>query len=98
MTDVEQRNAAARFAEDWKGRGDEKQETQAFWLALLQKVYGVEEPEKYISLPPELRRAHQQNDKAVMLAYGFSVKDMTESKCVAELMKMYQQHTAENQR
>lgn len=42
------------------------------------------------TMPPELRKAHQQNDKAVMMAYGFSVKDMTESKCVAELMRMYQ--------
>lgn len=41
-------------------------------------------------MPPELRRAHQENDRAVMQAYGFSVKDMTESQCVAELMKMYQ--------
>ncbi|MCH5340453.1 MAG: class I SAM-dependent DNA methyltransferase [Acetatifactor sp.] len=39
---------------------------------------------------PELLKAHQNNDKAVMQAYGFSVKDMTESSCVAELMKMYQ--------
>ena len=39
---------------------------------------------------PELLQAHQDNDRAVMQAYGFSVKDMTESKCVAELMKMYQ--------
>ena len=42
------------------------------------------------TMPPELRKAHQQNDKAVMQAYGFSIKDMTESKCVAELMRMYQ--------
>ena len=42
------------------------------------------------TMPPELRKAHQENDKAVMRAYGFSVKDMTESMCVAELMKMYQ--------
>jgi len=41
-------------------------------------------------MPPELRKAHQNNDRAVMAAYGFSVRDMTESKCVAELMKMYQ--------
>lgn len=45
------------------------------------------------AMPPELRRAHQQSDRAVMQAYGFSVKDMTESKCVAELMKMYQRLT-----
>ena len=42
-----------------------------------------------ISMPPELRKAHQANDKAVMLAYGFDVGSMTEAGCVAELMKMY---------
>ncbi len=45
------------------------------------------------TMPPELRRAHQNNDRAVMAAYGFSVKDMTESKCVAELMRMHQRLT-----
>ena len=40
-------------------------------------------------MPPELRKAHQANDRAVMVAYGFSTK-MTESECVAELFKMYQ--------
>ena len=49
MNDTEQRAAAKQFAVDWQGRGDEKQETQTFWLALLQKIFGVEEPEKYIS-------------------------------------------------
>lgn len=49
MTNVQQRAAARQFAADWEDRGDEKQETQAFWLALLQKVFGVDEPEKYIS-------------------------------------------------
>ena len=28
--------------------------------------------------------AHQNNDRAVMAAYGFPVKTMTESQCVAE--------------
>lgn len=45
-----------------------------------------------VLMPPELRRAHQQNDKAVMQAYGFSIKDTTEAICVAELMKMYQNY------
>ncbi len=58
MTDIERRTAAARFAADWKGRGDEKQETQAFWLALLQKVYGVEEPEKYIAFELPVKLDH----------------------------------------
>lgn len=43
-----------------------------------------------VTMPPELRKAHQNNDRAVMQAYGFDVKTMTESECVAELMKMYQ--------
>ena len=42
-----------------------------------------------LTMPPELRKAHQENDKAVMSAYGFSIK-MTESECVAELFKMYE--------
>ncbi len=46
-----------------------------------------------IAMPPELRKAHQANDRAVMQAYGFDVKTMTESSCVAELMKMYQELT-----
>lgn len=45
------------------------------------------------AMPPELRHAHQQNDKAVMQAYGFWGKLNTETECVAELMKMYQQLT-----
>jgi hypothetical protein len=43
-----------------------------------------------VTMPPELRKAHQQNDKAVMQAYGFDIKTTTETSCVAELMKMYQ--------
>ena len=43
-----------------------------------------------VAMPPELRKAHQANDKAVMQAYGFWGKLNTESACVAELMKMYQ--------
>ncbi len=58
MTDMEKRTAAARFAADWKGRGDEKQETQAFWLALLQKVYGVDEPEKQIAFELPVKLDH----------------------------------------
>ena len=43
---------------------------------------------------PELFAAHQQNDSAVMKAYGFPVKrEFTESHCVAELFKLYQELT-----
>ena len=45
-----------------------------------------------VTMPPELRKAHQENDRAVMAAYGFSTK-MTESECVAKLFEMYQNLT-----
>ena len=47
-----------------------------------------------LTMPVELRKAHQQNDIAVMEAYGFDWHKMTESDCVAELMKMYQKLTS----
>jgi hypothetical protein len=46
-----------------------------------------------LTVPVELRKAHQDNDRAVMPAYGFNVKTMTESQCVAELFKLYQKLT-----
>ncbi len=48
-----------------------------------------------LTMPVELRRAHQNNDRAVMQAYGFPVKNtFAESHCVAELFKLYQHMTA----
>ncbi len=47
-----------------------------------------------LTMPVELRKAHQDNDRAVMLAYGFPVKStFTESQCVAELFKLYKEKT-----
>lgn len=48
-----------------------------------------------VLMPPELRKAHQENDRAVMRAYGFSIKNLTESACVAALMKLYQEKMQE---
>ncbi len=49
------------------------------------------------TMPPDLRRAHQLNDFAVMAAYGFA-KNITESECVASLMKMYRALTDSEQK
>lgn len=46
-----------------------------------------------VTMPTELRRAHQENDKAVMEAYGFNWKNMTEADIVAELFKLYEKMT-----
>ncbi len=51
-----------------------------------------------LTMPPELRKAHHQNDMAVMQAYGFtkgSEAYKSEAACVAELMKLYQKKVEE---
>ena len=58
MTDVQQRAAAKDFTKYWTGRGDEKQETQRFWIDLLRNVYGVEEPEKAIEFEYPVKLDH----------------------------------------
>ena len=45
-----------------------------------------------LAMPVELRRAHQDNDKAVMEAYGFNPR-MAEAEIVAALFKLYQELT-----
>ena len=55
MTDAQQKTAAAKFAKEWAGKGYEKGQSQPFWLALLRNVYGVEQPENYISFEDKVR-------------------------------------------
>ena len=58
MNDMEQRAAARQFVANWKGRGDEKQETQSFWIELLRTVYGVENPEQFIAFEVPVKLSH----------------------------------------
>lgn len=48
-----------------------------------------------VATPLELRKEHQNNDCAVMWAYGFDIKITTESSCVAALMELYQEKIME---
>ena len=48
-----------------------------------------------LTMPPELRKAHQLNDKAVMQAYGMPIKETDEAACVAWLMRLYQEKVNE---
>ena len=46
-----------------------------------------------LTMPPELRKAHTANDRAVMQAYGMPIKETDEAACVAWLMRLYQNLT-----
>lgn len=58
MTDAQQRAAAKKFAEDWKGKGYEKGQSQPFWLTLLRNIYGIEEPEQFITFEEQVHLDH----------------------------------------
>ncbi len=48
-----------------------------------------------LTMPPELKKAHQANDAAVMKAYGMPIKETDEAACVAWLMRLYQEKITE---
>lgn len=58
MKPIEQKTAAKQFAAHWATRGDEKQDTQSFWLSLLQSVYGVEDPAQFIQFEVPVKLDH----------------------------------------
>lgn len=53
-----QKSAAAAFAAKWQGKGDEKQDSQRFWIELLQKVYGVEDPASFVRFETRVKLSH----------------------------------------
>ena len=83
----------------WPNPTDEQKEkitTTAKAILDMRKLYpnsSLADLYDDLTMPPELRKAHQANDKAVMQAYGFWGKLNSETECVAELMKMYQKLT-----
>ncbi len=59
MDAKEQRKAAEAFARDWQNRGDEKSDTQTFWLELLARVFGVENPARHIEFERRIQLGHK---------------------------------------
>ena len=58
MTDVQQKAAAKQFVKNWTAHGDEKQETQRFWIDLLQNVFGVEQATNAIEFEVRVKLYH----------------------------------------
>jgi len=54
----EQQKQAKAFIERWENRGNERQDTQSFWLDLLQSVYGIENPSEYIKFEDTVMMDH----------------------------------------
>ncbi|MCW0996136.1 DNA methyltransferase [Streptococcus anginosus] len=54
----EQKKNAQAFIKRWEGRGNERQDSQSFWLDLLQSVYGIEKPSEYITFEDKVMLDH----------------------------------------
>ena len=54
----EQQKQAKAFIERWGNRGNERQDTQSFWLDLLRSVYGIENPSEYIKFEDTVMMDH----------------------------------------
>ncbi len=91
MDTVQQRAAAKQFVADWTGHGDEKQDAQNFWRQLLQKVFGVEDPEKAISFEYKVKN-DQTNTTIFIDGYIHSTSVLIEQKSFdVDLSKGYRQ-------
>ena len=76
MTQIEQTQNAKDFFEYWQDKGDEKQETQRYWIELLQNVLGIENPSRYIEFEKTVKIKHTN----FIDAYISSTKVLIEQK------------------
>ena len=57
-TSVNRKKAAKEFADFWKNKGDERQETARFWIDLLGKILGMENPAEHIEFEKKIQLRH----------------------------------------
>ena len=83
MTQVEQSKKAKEFFEYWKNRGDEKQETQRYWIGLLGDVLGIANATNYIEFEKKVKLTHTSyidayiNDTKVLIEQKSSNIDLS---------------------
>ena len=88
MTQNEMQKAAREFAAQWKDKGDEKQETQRFWIELLGEVLGIRNPASYIEFEKRVKLSHT----SFIDAYIPETKVLIEQKGLKiDLKKAYEQ-------
>lgn len=84
MTEAERREAARKFINHWRGKGDEKQDSQLFWVSLLQDVYGMENVQENVQFERRVIVDGQQKyidvylpETRVMIEQKSMTKDLT---------------------
>ena len=82
-----QKKAAKKFAEKWLGVGDEKQDTQRFWIELLQTVYGVENASDFIRFEQKVKLENISYIDAMIPATHTMIEQKSIGKSLTEVIK-----------
>ena len=79
-TGTKQRQAVKTFVKDWTGKGYEKGETQRFWLDLLHRVFGVDNPTQIMQFEIPVKTITKERGSDFIDAYITSTKVLIEQK------------------
>ena len=79
-TGTKQRQAAKAFVKDWTGKGYEKGETQRFWLDLLHRVFGVDNPTQIMQFEIPVKTFAKDKGSDFIDAYISTTKVLIEQK------------------
>lgn len=79
-TGTKQRQAAKAFVKDWTGKGYEKGETQRFWLDLLHRVFGVDNPTQIMQFEIPVKTFAKDKGSDFIDAYITSTSVLIEQK------------------
>lgn len=80
QTELNRRKAAKEFAEQWKGIGKEKSDTQTYWNDLLRNVFGIDNPASVIKYERPVRTFKQDKGSDSIDAYISTTKVLIEQK------------------
>ena len=79
-TGSKQRQAVKSFVKDWTGKGYEKGETQRFWLDLLHRVFGIDNPTRIMSFEIPVKTITKEKGSDFIDAYITTTKVLIEQK------------------
>ena len=79
LTPAQQRENAIRFAQQWEGHGDERQEAQHFWMQLSAEVLGVPDPFGFDSFNAEREDAKGGFADAILPTLGLLIEQKSRS-------------------
>ena len=89
FNDFSAKSRAKEFAEFWADKGDEKQESQRFWIQLLGEVLGVSNPTNYIEFEKVVKRTESRHSELVSESAPEMLKQVQHDKVYTNYIDAY---------